>query len=450
MRQMKASSASFSSTGSHVAVVYDQQIMFFATASWECIAAFNGGEDADYQYAQWAKQGTVGLITVQQESGSVLLRHGDLVKAALEATPWESLTSTIIPNFSSSDCKAFTTSPDLSKIFIAKERPVTFAAGVSRQQTICMVLDTATGAALWERPLEVTAEYHLVCNAIVWHPNSDAFTLSVHGPRKMARQGGLMAVTLSTGACDRFEADHPQPGTPDFDNTWRASHMSMCPEGVWLAMCLHFQKGPWQRAMLHWPSKQVHWIVTELSLNENAYFDLAGGRCAYISRHQPDIHRSHLCVVKQQAAAAVAPASTDSSTWASLRLTLKSHGLDRILAPVRSYHADSHLIMCMAWSPKGEYLALAGEPVQTRRNFHGRPPESAVIVFDGTSPRMPIIARLATPAGYFVRRLEWSADSAVLCAMCYHSASISNGKGSYRYSADQVESCVALYCFANS
>ncbi|KAK9804100.1 hypothetical protein WJX73_007508 [Symbiochloris irregularis] len=389
LRDMPATAACFSATGSHVAVVHEKQILFFATDCWECIATFEAGEDAEYQYAQWAPHGTIGLLTVQKENGSVLVRYGDLVASALEANPFDSLTSIVVPDFSSYDCKAFTTSPDLTKVFLAKERPVGFAPGVSRPQTLCTVMDTRTGAALWEKALGVTAEYHLVCNAIVWHSDSDTFFHSVHGPRRMGNVAGLLAVTLSTGATDSFDAGFPLPGSPSYDNLWRATNIAVCPEGNWLGMCLHFQKGPWQRALLHWPTKQVYWLITELSLNENCYWDWAGVQCAFVNRHPPDIHTSSLCVVKQ--AAAISPAASNSDG----------------------------------------------------------PPESAIIVLDATSPEFTQVARLPTPAGFYVRRFEWSADSAILCAICFNSATDSNGRGSYRYSADRVESCVCLYCFTN-
>lgn len=153
---MKAASASFSPSATHLAVVQEHIVKIFDMSNFSCVTNFEGltpdirkpGYDRMLEQSmQWGAQGTIGsVICINRILRDVSIFHGDLVPARPSRYPWKLMRETKLPCAQSRllTCKL---SPDLCKVFVSFPRDDLLTADEDlTHETICQVLDVGTGA----------------------------------------------------------------------------------------------------------------------------------------------------------------------------------------------------------------------------------------------------------------------------------------------------------------
>ncbi|KAK9800282.1 hypothetical protein WJX73_003361 [Symbiochloris irregularis] len=128
---IRAQNASFSATGSHLAVEtsmtptgFTDVVKIYEMKTQHCVRTFQNPEEGSLT-AEWGSSGTMGLLKVwldDDEGGcAIILCYGDLVNISesVQGYPWGLETLSLADGFMMLDYYSFCPAPDLSKVMIS-------------------------------------------------------------------------------------------------------------------------------------------------------------------------------------------------------------------------------------------------------------------------------------------------------------------------------------------
>lgn len=268
-----------------------------------------------------------------------------------------------------------------------------------------VVLDTVTGAQLWEMASEHNEYFWRLwrlCKGREWPLAAEQ----------------LFALTFCDGTAHN---DHAFWDVLKGRNIlWEITTCRASPDGKWLAVLSTLNARDetnltrTQMVIMHWPSGQVRWRrgIGALTYQE-LFWDESGHQIGYFVREPCSHHGVRLCV-----------RSLDLT-----RLRLGLPGIWSVRSPVYLLHALLGSDACspsithtskMVFSPSGSCLAVAASYSLEPTDMRARSAEQwAIVTVDTSHPDLPICAWLDVHERMsVVVALEWAPDSSALCAVC--------------------------------
>lgn len=307
----------------------------------------------------------------------------------------------------------------------------------AEDRTIDAVLDSSSGLKLWELVIKSEEDTVRTSTAFQWHPSSRALFFFMH--EHFSDDLGTMrepdqpcAIMFSAGEaheCEFWEIFE--------DEDFMDVHFCIpSPAGSWVA-CFARHGGSREVAVLQWPSGQIQWHDNDL-FTGILHWDSAERQVAYLQKHDAETHRCKLNILTHSQSDGATPPWSERSPASPNQLNLllgeeyrDQHGED-------SDYDDEYETLVetqMAFSPSGKQLAIAATHhlSEERRPFPAQ--QRAIILVDALHPALPVIGSVSLEhvKHLEIEELEWSADSASLCAVCLsYQQTVQGGEVSYK------------------